>query len=129
LELSRNLIWEDEIKPWFSLKINGVEHHIYNYKAITKIITEMNISIKNKEMGLVAKGEDVKDHVSNKENVTEIKWDPLGDNISVPYEDFYEFINKKLRVTNLFRKNAFLNDVANKTTFALLFKKFNLGIK
>jgi predicted DNA-binding protein (UPF0278 family) len=127
LELSRNQIWEDEIKPWFSLKINGVEHHIYNYKAVSKITSYMNISIKNKEMGLVVKGEDVKDHVSNKENVTEIKWDPFGDNISVPYEDFYEFINKKLQVTNLFRKIAFLNDMANKTTFAISFNKSKLA--
>jgi hypothetical protein len=79
----------------------------------------MNISIKNKEMGFVAKGENVKDYVSNKENVTEIKWDPLGDNLPVTYEDFYKFINKKLRFTNLFRKNVFLNDMANKTGFAI----------
>jgi hypothetical protein len=79
----------------------------------------MNISIKNKEMGLVAWREDVKDYVSNKENVTEIKWDPLGDNLPVTYENFYKFINKKLRVTNLFRKNAFLNNMANKTGFAI----------
>jgi hypothetical protein len=65
-------------------------------------------------MELVAKKEDVKDHISNNENVTEIKLDPLGDNISVPYEDFYKFLNKKLETIFLFRKNAFLDDVVKK---------------
>jgi hypothetical protein len=71
----------------------------------------MGISIKSEEMGLVAKGGDIKDHVSNNENVTEIKWDPLGDNISIPYEVFYEFINKKEYIY-LFRNNEFLDNVA-----------------
>jgi hypothetical protein len=66
-------------------------------------------------MELVAKKENVKNHVSNNENVTEIKWDPLGDNISVPYEDFYKFINKKEEYIYLFRKNAFLDDIVKKT--------------
>jgi hypothetical protein len=65
-------------------------------------------------MQLVAKKENVKDHVSNNENVTEIKWDPLGDNISVPYEDFYKFINKKEEYIYLFRKNVFLDDTIKK---------------
>jgi hypothetical protein len=64
-------------------------------------------------MELVAKKEDVKNHISNNENVTEIKWDPLGDNISVPYKDFYKFINKKQYIF-LFRKNAFLDDAVKK---------------
>jgi hypothetical protein len=80
-------------------------------------------------MEFVVKGEDVKNYISNNENVTEIKWDPFDDNISIPYEDFYEFINKKLETIYLFRKNTFLNDVARKTTFTILFKKFNLGLK
>jgi hypothetical protein len=61
-------------------------------------------------MELVARWENVKDHISNNENVTEIKWDSLGDNMSVPYEDFYKFINKKLQTIFLFRKNVFLDD-------------------
>jgi hypothetical protein len=65
-------------------------------------------------MELVAKWGDVKDHVSNNENITEIKWDPLGENISVPYEDFYKFINKKEEYIYLFRKNAFLDDTVKK---------------
>jgi hypothetical protein len=85
----------------------------------------MHISIQSEEMGLVAKGGNIKDYVSNNENVTEIKWDPFGDNLPVQYEDFYEFINKKDYIY-LFCKNAFLNDAANKTTFGILFKKFNL---
>jgi hypothetical protein len=64
-------------------------------------------------MELVAKKENVKHHVSNNENVTEIKWDPLGDNISVTYEDFYKFINKKEYIY-LFRKNVFLDDTVKK---------------
>jgi hypothetical protein len=64
-------------------------------------------------MELVAKKEDVKDHISNNENVTEIKWDRLGDNISIPYEDFYKFINKKQYIF-LFRKNVFLDDAVKK---------------
>jgi hypothetical protein len=71
----------------------------------------MHISVESKELGLVATGENIIGHVSNKENVTEIKWDPLGDNISIPYEDFYEFINKKEYIY-LFRKNYFLDNVA-----------------
>jgi hypothetical protein len=43
-------------------------------------------------MELVARWESVKDHISNNENVTEIKWDLLGDNISIPYDVFYKFI-------------------------------------
>jgi hypothetical protein len=86
----------------------------------------MRISIKKEEMEFVAKWEDVKDYINNKENVTEIKWDPFGDNISIPYEDFYEFINKNLKIIYLFRKNTFFNDVARKTTFKILFNKFNL---
>jgi hypothetical protein len=65
-------------------------------------------------MELGARWRDVKDHVSNNENVTEIRWDPLGDNISVPYEDFYKFINKKLETIYIFRKNVFLDDAAKK---------------
>jgi hypothetical protein len=75
----------------------------------------MYISIYREEMELVAKWGDVKDYISNNENVTEIKWDPFGDNISVPYEVFYEFINKKEYIY-LFRKNVFLDDVAKRTT-------------
>jgi hypothetical protein len=71
---------------------------------------------------------DVKDYISNNENVTEIKWDSLDDNISVPYEVFYEFINKKEYIY-LFRKNAFLNDVANKTTFANIYNNFINKVK
>jgi hypothetical protein len=104
LELSRNQIWEDKIKPLFSLKINGIEHEIYNHDTINKITSYLNIFI-NKQMGLVARWGDVKDYVNNNENVTEIKLDPLGDNISIPYEDFYEFINKKEYIY-LFRKNV-----------------------
>jgi hypothetical protein len=73
----------DEIKPWFSLKIKGVKDEIYNHR-IGGIISYTGISIRRTEMELVAKKENVKDHVSNNENVTEIKWDPLCDNISVP---------------------------------------------
>jgi hypothetical protein len=76
----------------------------------------MHISIKSKDMELVAKGEDVKDYINNNENVTEIKWDPFDDNISIPYEVFYEFINKRLKTIYLFRKNAFLNDVVKWAT-------------
>jgi hypothetical protein len=76
----------------------------------------MHISIKSEEMKLVAKWEDVKDYINNKENVTEIKWDPFGDNISVPQEEFYVFINKRLKIIYLFRKNTFLNDVAKWAT-------------
>jgi hypothetical protein len=65
-------------------------------------------------MELVTKKENVKDHVSNNENVTEIKWDPLGGNISVPYEDFYKFINKKEEYIYLFRKNVFLENTVKK---------------
>jgi hypothetical protein len=65
-------------------------------------------------MELVAKKENVKNHVSNNENITEIKWDPLGDNISIPYEDFYKFIYKKEEYIYLFRKNAFLDDMVKK---------------
>jgi hypothetical protein len=83
------------------LKINGVEHEIYNH-VIGKIRSYTDISIKRKEMELVAGWGDVKDHISNNENVTEIKWDPLGDNISIPYEDFYEFINKRLKIIYIF---------------------------
>jgi hypothetical protein len=72
-------------------------------------------------MKLVARWGDVKDHVSNNENVTEIKWDPLGDNISVPYEDFYKFINKKEYIF-LFRKNTFLDDVVKKAIIILTLK-------
>jgi hypothetical protein len=68
---------------WFSLKINGIEHEIYNH-CIGKIRSYTDISIRKKEMELVARWGDVNDHISNNENVTEIKWDPLGDNISVP---------------------------------------------
>jgi hypothetical protein len=39
-------------------------------------------------MELVARWGDVKDNISNNENITEIKWDPLGDNLPVTYEDF-----------------------------------------
>jgi hypothetical protein len=55
-------------------------------------------------MELVARWGDVKDYINNNENVTEIKWDPLGDNISVPYEDFYKFINKKVEYLHLSKK-------------------------
>jgi hypothetical protein len=65
-------------------------------------------------MELVARWKDVKDHVSNNENVTEIKWDPLGDNISVPYEDFYKFINRKLETIYLSCKNVFLDNAVKK---------------
>jgi hypothetical protein len=70
-------------------------------------------------MELVVKWENVKDYISNNENVTEIKWDPLGDNISIPYEVFYKFINEKEYIY-LFRKNAFLNDI---TYFWTILKK------
>jgi hypothetical protein len=95
------------------LKINGIEYEIYNH-VIGKIRSYTDISIKRKEMELVARWGDVKDHVSNNENVTEIKWDPLGDNLPVTYEDFYEFINKKVEYMHLFRKNAFLDDVVKR---------------
>jgi predicted DNA-binding protein (UPF0278 family) len=108
LELSKNLIWFDEISPWFSLKINGIGYEIYNRNCNGQIISYMGISIDREEMELVAKEEDVNDHISNNVNVTEIKWDPLGDNLQVPYEIFYKFINNRL--TYLFYKNAFLND-------------------
>jgi hypothetical protein len=72
-------------------------------------------------MELVARWENVKDHISNNENVTEIKWDPLGDNLSVPYEDFYKFINKK-ECIYLFRKNAFLDDTVKKANTILTLK-------
>jgi hypothetical protein len=64
----------------------------------------------------VANVEDVKDHINDDVNVTEIKWDPLGDNILIPYEDFYKFINRRLETIYLLRKNAFLGDVAKNTT-------------
>jgi hypothetical protein len=35
-------------------------------------------------------------------------------NLPVTYEDFYEFINKKLEYMHLFRKNTFLDDVVKK---------------
>jgi hypothetical protein len=57
-------------------------------------------------MELVAKWGDAKDYICNNENVTEIKWDPFCDNISVPYEVFYEFINKKEYIY-LFCKNVY----------------------
>jgi hypothetical protein len=93
-------------------KDKRVEHEIYNH-GIGQIISYTNISIRRKEMELVAKKENVKDHVNNNENVTEIKWDPLGDNISVPYEDFYKFINKKEYIY-LFRKNEFFDNAVKK---------------
>jgi hypothetical protein len=65
-------------------------------------------------MELVAKWGNVKDYISNNENVIEIKWDPFVDNISVPYKDFYKFINKKLETIYLFQKNAFLDDVVKR---------------
>jgi hypothetical protein len=71
----------------------------------------------------VARWGDVKDRVSNNENVTEIKWDPLGDNISVLYEDFYKFINKKEEYIHLFNKNAFLDDVVKKANIYLITSK------
>jgi hypothetical protein len=60
----------------FSLKINGVEHEIYNHR-IGSTISYTGISIRRTEMELVVKKENVKNHVSNNENVTEIKWDLL----------------------------------------------------
>jgi hypothetical protein len=80
---------------------------------IGEIMSYASVSMDQKEMELVAKKEDVKDQISNNENVTEIKSDPLGDNISIPYEDFYKFINKKEYIY-LFHKNAFLDDVVKK---------------
>jgi hypothetical protein len=111
---SLHLIWFDEIRPWFSLKINGIGQEIYTH-CIGNTISYTAISMRRKEMELVAKGENVKDYISNNVNVTEIKWDSFGDNLSVPYEDFYKFINKKQYIF-LFHKNAFLDDVAKKTT-------------
>jgi hypothetical protein len=73
-------------------------------------------------MELVTKKEDVKDHISNNVNVTEIKWDPLCDNIQLPYEDFYKFINKKEYIY-LFRKNAFLDDVVKKANIYVITSK------
>jgi hypothetical protein len=75
-------------------------------------------------MELVAKKEDVKDHINNNENVTEIKWDSLGDNIPVSYEGFYKFINKKLETIYLFRKNAFLDDAVKKANIYI-----NINVK
>jgi predicted DNA-binding protein (UPF0278 family) len=95
-------------------------HDIYNGNAIGKIIYYAEISIKMKEMEFVAKGEDVNDHISNNLNITEIKLDPLDDNIPIPYEVFYEFINKRLETIFLFRKNAFLDDMAKKRLRFLL---------
>jgi hypothetical protein len=110
--LFNDSIWENVVRPWFSLKINGVEHEIYNH-VIGKIRSYTVISIKRKEIELVTRWADVKDHISNNENVnvTEIKWDPLGDNLPVTYEDFYEFNNKKGYIY-LFRKNEFFDNVA-----------------
>jgi hypothetical protein len=76
----------------------------------------LHISIKSEEIGFVANGEDVKDHINNNINVIKIKLDPLGDNIPVLYEVFYKFINKKLETIYLFRRNVFLDDVAKKKT-------------
>jgi hypothetical protein len=86
----------------------------------------MHISIQKEEMKFVAKGRDIKNYISNNKNVTEIKWDPFDNNISIPYKNFYKFINERLEIIYLFRKNVFLNDAVNKTTFAILFKKFKL---
>jgi hypothetical protein len=123
-ELSKNSIWFNEIRPWFSLKINGIEHEIYNH-GIDKIISYTDISIRRKEMELVARWEKANDYVSNNENVnvTKIKWDPLGDNLSVSYEDFYKFINKKEYIY-LFRKNAFLDDGVKKANIYI-----NINVK
>jgi hypothetical protein len=86
----------------------------------------MHISLQKEEMEFVAKGRDIKDYISNNENVTEIKWDPFDDNISIPYKNFYKFINERLEIIYLFGNNAFLNDAVNKTTFGILFKKFDV---
>jgi hypothetical protein len=57
----------------------------------------------------VAKGEDVKNHINNNVNVTEIKWDPLYDNLPNSYEVFYKFINKgkRLEIIYLFARTYF----------------------
>jgi hypothetical protein len=42
-----------------------------------------------KEMELVAKKEDINNYIN--ENVTEIKRNHVGDNITIPYDVFYKF--------------------------------------
>jgi hypothetical protein len=97
LELSNELILSGEIKPWFSLKINGVEHEIYNHSVINKL-DDMHITTKTEKDGFVTEGRNIKEYVSNSENVTEIKWDPFDDNISIPYKNFYKFIKERLEI-------------------------------
>jgi hypothetical protein len=58
-------------------------------------------------MELVAKGKNVSNHISNNVKVTEIKLDTLCNNLSVLYEDFYKFINKRLEIIYLFARIYF----------------------
>jgi hypothetical protein len=89
---------------------------------IGKIMSYTKVSIDQKEMGFVANGEDVNDYISNNVNVIEIKWDPLGDNITIQYEDFYKFINKKEYIY-LFQRNAFLDYTVKKANIYLITSK------
>jgi hypothetical protein len=73
------------------------------------------------------RGEDIKDHISNNVYVTEIKWDPLGDNLPISNDDFFKFMNddEMLNITYLFRKNTLFDNAVKNVNIAINSTKNN----
>jgi hypothetical protein len=104
---------------------------IYNGNDINKIISYLHISIYREEMEVVAREEDIKNHINDNVKITQMKKDPLSDNFQFSNEDFYKFLNEGERLYNtfLFRKNTVLDNVVKNANIVINSTKNNKKYK